>query len=344
LLIAGVGDLVVMRPLLHARQPPADSLLHVLRQADYVVGNLEVPLTSHDNPQREDIVLRGDPALIADVAALGVDAVSVANNHCGDHGWAALRDMAEELRRSGVTPLGIGDNVQAARNPVVRRVGGTDLALVTATCVGLEKYLAGTHCPGMAGVRVTTSYEPDDGRLAWEPGTPPRVDTVVAPEDQAGLLDAVRRARQLAPTVVAVMHWGVSWADRPERYQRELGRKLVEAGACVVFGCHSHTVQGVEVHRGAPIFHGLGSFVFGYDGPLAARMPRDSAVALVDVAPDGHVTAARLLLGRLDANGEPVRAHPERAALLAEIVARNSAAWGAPAELDCDTLVVGLGE
>lgn len=343
MLIAGVGDLVVMRPLLHARQPPADSLLHVLRQADYVVGNLEVPLTSHDNPQREDIVLRGDPALIADVAALGVDAVSVANNHCGDHGWAALRDMAEELRRAGVTPLGIGDDVRAALNPFVRQVGGNHLALVTATCVGLEKYLAGTHRPGMAGVRVTTLYEPDEGRLAWEPGTLPRVDTTVAPEDQAGLLDAVRRARQLAPTVVAVMHWGVSWADRPERYQRDLGQEMVEAGASVVFGCHSHSVQGVEVHRGTPIFHGLGSFVFGYDGPLAARMPRDSAVALVDVAPDGHVTAARLLLGRLDANGEPVRAHPERAALLAEIVARNSAAWGAPAELDCDTLVVDLG-
>src|SRR5205085_10222204 len=107
-------------------------------------------------------------------------------------------------------------------------------------------------------------------------------------------------------------------------------------------GCHSHTVQGVEAHLGAPVFHGLGSFVFGYDGPLAARMPRDAAVALLDVAADGRVAAARLLLGRLDAAGEPVRAHPERAALLAEIVARASAGWGAPARLVGDTLHVDL--
>jgi len=342
LLIAGVGDLVVMRPLRHVDQPPADSLLHVLGGADFVVGNLEVPLTSHDNPQREDIVLRGDPALISDVAALGVDGVSLANNHCGDHGWAALREMADELEASGLTPLGIGEDLQSALNPIVRQVGGSKLALVTATCVGLEAYLARADRPGMAGVRVTTSYEPDGGRLTWEPGTPARVDTLLVPQDEAGLLDAVRRARQLAPAVVAMVHWGVSWMDRPERYQLDLGRKLVESGASAVFGCHSHSVQCVEVHRGAPIFYGLGSFVFGYDGPLAARMPRDSAVALVDVAADGHVTAARLLLGRLDATGEPVRAHPERAALLAEIVVRNGAGLAAPAELDHDTLVVDL--
>ncbi|HKA50527.1 MAG TPA: CapA family protein [Candidatus Dormibacteraeota bacterium] len=341
MLIAGVGDLVVMKRLLHVRRPPAESLLPVLMEADYVVGNLEVPLTSVDNPQRDDIVLRGDPALIPDVAALGIDAVSVANNHCGDHGWVALRGMADDLRRSGVTPLGIGDNLEEALAPVVRQVSGTGVALVTATCVALEQYLATEDRPGMAGVRITTSYEPDEGRLAWEPATPPRIHTVVKPEDEARLLAAVSRARRLAPAVVAVVHWGVSWADRPEGYQRELGRKLVESGACAVLGCHSHTVQGVEVHRGAPIFYGLGSFVFGYEGPLAARMPRDSAVALLDVEPSGRVTRARLLLGRLDGDGEPVRAHPERAALLAEIVARNSAGWGAPTQLEGDTLTIG---
>ncbi|HYW27912.1 MAG TPA: hypothetical protein VE953_27320, partial [Terriglobales bacterium] len=84
--------------------------------------------------------------------------------------------------------------------------------------------------------------------------------------------------------------------------------------------------------------HGLGSFVFGYDGPLAPRMPRDTAVALVDVAGGGRVTGVRLLLGRLDGSGEPVRAHPERAALVAEIVARGSTGWGAPGRLEGDTL------
>jgi poly-gamma-glutamate synthesis protein (capsule biosynthesis protein) len=342
-LLAGVGDLVVMRPLAHVRARPSDSLLHVLDGADLVIGNLEVPLTDVDDPQRTDIVLRGDPALVADVAALGVHAVSVANNHCGDHGWAALRGMADRLERAGVRALGIGHDERHAAAPVVIRRGGLDVALVTATCVGLERYLATPDGPGMAAVRVTTTYEPDLARLAWEPGTPALVRTQVRAADEGRLLDSVARARDAADLVVAVVHWGVSWSDRPAGYQRDLGCRLVDAGAGVVLGCHSHTVQGVEVHRGAPIFHGLGSFVFGYDGPLAARMPRDAAVGLVEVARDGRITGARLLLGRLDASGEPVRAHPERAALLAEIVARNSAGWAPPARLEGDTLRVDLG-
>ncbi|HSR22025.1 MAG TPA: CapA family protein, partial [Candidatus Eisenbacteria bacterium] len=296
MLLAAVGDLVVTRPLAHVRRRPDDSLLHVVGRAHLAMGNLEVPLTAVDDPQRTDLVLRGDPALVADVAALGVHAVSLANNHCGDHGWAALRGMADELARRGLTPLGIGEDAEAAFTPVVRRAGGLDVALVTATCVGLRRYFATSDRPGMAGVRVATSFRPDEARLAWEPGTPPLVDTAAEPGDERRLLDAVGRARALAPVVAAVVHWGVSWAGRPARYQRDLGRRLVEAGASAVFGCHSHTVQGVEVHRGAPVFHGLGSFVFGYDGPLAPRMPRDSAVALVDVAPDGRVAGARLLL------------------------------------------------
>jgi poly-gamma-glutamate capsule biosynthesis protein CapA/YwtB (metallophosphatase superfamily) len=341
-LLAGVGDLVVMRPLAHVRRRPADSLLPALDAADIAIGNLEVPLTDVDDPQRTDVVLRGDPALVADVAALGVDAVSVANNHCGDHGWAALRGMADRLEAAGVVPLGIGQDAERAFAPVVVGAGDLNVALVTATCVGFDHYLAGPNRPGMAGVRVATSYEPDQSRLAWEPGTPALVHTETRSEDEARLLDAVARARAAAHLVVAVVHWGVSWADRPAGYQRDLGRKLVEAGAGVVLGCHSHTVQGVELHRGAPIFQGLGSFVFGYDGPLAPRMPRDTAVALVETTGDGEVTGARLLLGRLDATGEPVRAHPERAALLAETIARNGAGWAAPARLDGDTLHVEL--
>jgi poly-gamma-glutamate capsule biosynthesis protein CapA/YwtB (metallophosphatase superfamily) len=341
-LIAGVGDLVVMRPLRHVHERPDDSLLHVLDSSDLAVGNLEVALTSVDDPQRTDIVLRGDPALLPDVAALGLHAVGLANNHCGDHGWAALDGMAAELRRRGVQPLGIGADLDAAFAPATITRGGHDVAIVTATCVGLRKTFAAAGSPGMAGVRVRTSIIPDEGRLAWEPGTPPKVHTEPDPDDERRLLDAVAEASRRAPVTIAVVHWGVSWADRPERYQRTLGRRLVEAGASAVLGCHQHTLQGVEVHRGAPIFHGLGSFVFGYDGPLAPRMPRDAAVALLDAGPGGRIARARLLLGRLEAGGEPVRAHPERAALLAEILARNSAGWGAPVRLDGDTLHVDL--
>jgi poly-gamma-glutamate synthesis protein (capsule biosynthesis protein) len=43
---------------------------------------------------------------------------------------------------------------------------------------------------------------------------------------------------------------------------REAARAIVEAGADVVAGHGPHLVRGIEVIDGAPVFYGLGSFVF----------------------------------------------------------------------------------
>jgi poly-gamma-glutamate synthesis protein (capsule biosynthesis protein) len=342
LVIAGVGDLVVMRPLQHLRSRPPGSLLGVLAEADFAVGNLEVPLTSVHDPQREGLELRGDPELIPDVVAAGVDAVALANNHVGDQGWEALSDLADDLQQAGLVTLGIGETAAEAFEPVIQNICGVDVAFVTATCVGFDRFWATENRPGMAGVHVATRIEPDEQRLAWEPASAPRTLTEADPADARRLLAAIRTAAETAPLVVAVMHWGVSWSDRVERYQLNLGRALVEAGASAVFGCHSHTVQGIELVGRAPVFQGLGTFVFGYRGELEPRFSRDTAVGLIRIQ-GSRVVEARLVLGRLDENGEPVRAHPERARLLAEGIARNSAGWGPAMRLESDTLVLPCG-
>jgi poly-gamma-glutamate synthesis protein (capsule biosynthesis protein) len=341
--LAGVGDLVVTRPLRHVRDQPDDSLLPLLARAHFTVGNLEGPLTGAESGPRGEALLRGAPELMSDVVAMGVDAVSLANNHAADPGWDSLHEMVQELELAGLVTLGVGEDTADAFQPELQNVHGVEVALVAATCVGRMGQHATPERPGIAGVRVRTRYEPDDSRLEWEPATPPRTITTIEPEDRGRLLRAVKRARDLSPFVAVTMHWGVSWTEQPVGYQRELAHDLVEAGASVIFGSHSQTVQGVEVHRGAPIFYSLGSFVFNHTGQGRRRRPGDTAVALVEVGADGRVISARLVLGRLDSGGEPVRAHAERAELLAEILTRSSAGWGAPVRLEDDTLKIALG-
>src|SRR3984893_7853477 len=334
ILLAGVGDLFLTRPLRHVRDQPDDSLLHLLARADFTVGNLEGPLTGAKSGPRGETLLRGAPELMSDVVAMGIDAVSLANNHAADPGWGPLHEMVQELELAGLVTLGVGSDAAAAFQPELQNVHGVEVALLAATCVGRMSHHAAPERPGIAGVRVRTRYEPDASRMEWEPATPPRTITSIEPEDRGRLLRAVQRARDLSSFVAVAMHWGVSWTEQPVAYQRELGRQLVEAGASVVFGSHSQTLQGVEVYRGAPIFYSLGSFVFNHQGQFRRRLPGDTAVALVEVGGDGTVASARLVLGRLDSEGEPVRAHAERAELLAEILARSSTGWGAPAHLE----------
>ncbi|HZV51056.1 MAG TPA: CapA family protein [Candidatus Dormibacteraeota bacterium] len=332
--IAVAGDVVLLSPL----GRPTASLLPVLAEAEVSAANLEVVLTADESPVREGLTLRGEPALLDDLAGMGLDAVGLANNHAGDHGWERLRAMAAEIESRGIRTLGTGENAEAAFAP--RLVGG--VALVAATCVAPASFLASERGPGMAGVRVTTEWEFDPARTEWEPGWPPRAVTGVRPDDAARLLAAVRRARELSPRVAVLVHWGVSHRATAETYQRRLARDLAGAGASAVFGCHAHTLQGIEVVDGVPVFHGLGSLVFGYRGPGAAAFARDAAIALVDLDREGRATRARLLVGRLDERGEPVRAHPERVERVRELLQAAGADWGAELRRRDDVLEVAL--
>lgn len=267
------GDVVLLHPL---GRPPA-SLLPVLRQADVTCANLEVCLTDLEAPVREGLTLRGDAALIDDLAAMRLDVVTLANNHAGDQGWPALRACAAEIERRGMAVAGLGENLERALE--ARVVGG--VAFVGASCVSPPVAIATEDAPGMAGV------DPD------------------RPEP---LLDAVRAARRLSPRVVVLVHWGVNHVAEVQPDQRRLAGRLVEAGASAVFGCHAHDLQPVETIDGAPVFYGLGSLVFGYDGPGSERFARDAGVGFVELDESGRAVSARLLVGRIDAHGDPVLA------------------------------------
>src|SRR2546430_2025311 len=134
--LAGVGDLVVTRPLRHVRDQPDDSLLHLLARADFTVGNLEGPLTGAESGPRGETLLRGAPELMSDVVAMGIDAVSLANNHAADPGWDSLHEMVQELELAGLVTLGVREGTAAALQPQLPQVHGVDVAPVAAPCLG----------------------------------------------------------------------------------------------------------------------------------------------------------------------------------------------------------------
>jgi poly-gamma-glutamate synthesis protein (capsule biosynthesis protein) len=337
--IAGVGDLVPYRRLGFPRR----SLYANLRDA-FAIANLEVPLTKREDAQRDGIVLRADPAVVPDLKRAGIDAVSVANNHSGDHGYAGIDDTARACARQQILPFGHGRNALEAFKPCFVPAGTwggrEELALVTATFVGYRRYFAGRG-PGVAGIRVTTAYERDAERLQFEPGQPAIVHSMAWSQGLRRLRGALTSAKKRTPLVIAVLHWGVSLEESLTEYQKAVAETVVDAGVSVVFGHHSHTLQGAEMRNGVPIFYGLGSFVFSYPGDYAKKVPRDTAVALVDLDDrNGRVRRARLQPGRLDENGEPVTAGEELAAYLAQKVKRLSVGLAGNVEISDDALTM----
>ena len=64
--------------------------------------------------------------------------------------------------------------------------------------------------------------------------------------------------------VVVLLHWGgrVEEGFYPDFNQPKIARRLIDVGADIIIGGHSHTVQPYEVYNGKHIFYSLGNFCF----------------------------------------------------------------------------------
>jgi len=92
-----------------------------------------------------------------------------------------------------------------------------------------------------------------------------------------------------AEIVIAALHWGLEGSYQVTYSQEAVGRAVIDAGADVVWGSHSHVLQRVEEYGGGYIFYSLGNWSFG--GNSAPR-DRDTAILQLTVRrdPDGRCT------------------------------------------------------
>jgi len=243
--LAFVGDVMLAdgpgRLIAQGRDPFAH-VAQRLRQADVRIANLECVVATRGRALDKPWTFRAHPRVLP-VLQRHVDVVSLANNHSGDFGREAFTEMLGLLERAGLPQVGGGRNLRAAHRPHVIERHGVRIALLGFNEFFPRHFEAGT----------------DHAGVAWS-------------EDEQ-VLEGIRRARDElgVDVVIPFMHWGTEGEERANDRQRELARRMIDAGADAVVGAHPHVVQDTEVHRGKPIIYSLGNFVFdGFDS-LATR-------------------------------------------------------------------------
>ncbi len=75
------------------------------------------------------------------------------------------------------------------------------------------------------------------------------------------VLEALRAGSGSAPQVVYV-HSGTEYEALSSASQEKYLRSFVDSGARAVIAVHSHVIGDMEMYRGAPIFRGVGNFIF----------------------------------------------------------------------------------
>jgi hypothetical protein len=90
----------------------------------------------------------------------------------------------------------------------------------------------------------------------------PSKGVFVAEIDEAGLVDKLIRLRQADAnaSLITFLHWSLDLEILPFPMYRKLSRALIDAGADLVIGSHSHCVQGGEKYKDRYIIYGLGNF------------------------------------------------------------------------------------
>ena len=110
--IAFVGDIALIGKYDLTRSPDARNRLKELSNKlngyDYVVGNLESPLTDvHKTLVCKSMHLRSPRKNVELLKYLNIDAVSLANNHIFDYGKKGMNETIKTLEDNGIEYIGI---------------------------------------------------------------------------------------------------------------------------------------------------------------------------------------------------------------------------------------------
>ena len=301
-----------------------------LRKADLVFSNLEcllcAPPAGHSHGNEGFFA---DPMVGAEVlTGAGIGVVGIANNvHYGE----AINASIAQLDRIGILHTGAGQNLAAARAPVIVERAGVRFGFLQRSSVYWPtNHEARKEATGIAVIKGHTAYQIPMARLKPDsfppnrPGVPPEIITWADAGYLAEFQEDITALRPKVDVLVASCHWGLG--HEVLRYMTEIAHGAVDAGADIVVGHGPHYVLPVEIYKGKPVFYGLCNLSFhsGHRG-----VHGDWLGMLVRVAVEGKkVTGAAIEFMRHNEKNETFFcALKDEAKALAELI-EGSAAFG----------------
>lgn len=217
-----------------------DKVAPFISRADLAFANLESPIGDKGHFIN---MFQAPSEAIKGIVHAGFDVVALANNHTLDYHHEGMFETMRLLDEHEIDWVGAGRNIQEARQPLIREVGGVRVGFLSYT----EMWFVNAREP-----------------ISWkatedEPG--------VAPAEIDYIVEDVSKLRHMVDVVIVTVHWGKEYTHKPTIEQRSLARAAVDAGADLVLGHHPHVLQGIEFYKQGVIAYSLGNFVFDLNIP-----------------------------------------------------------------------------
>lgn len=167
---------------------------------------------------------------------MNVSGVTLSNNHICDFDYDAS-SLLRKFKSNSIATTGFGTDLDEARSPII-----------------IDDYVFVNFGWHVIGCKPATEISSGCNPMYYD-----------------NVIDTVSNLVNEHPNkkVCVIFHWNYEFELYPQPAHRKLAKNLIDIGAEIIIGHHSHIIQGAELYKGKAIIYGLGNFYlprFEYSG------------------------------------------------------------------------------
>lgn len=224
-------------------------------ESDYVIGNLETPINPSRPTSEFDIRFNSSLEYLEAVKELGVNFVSLANNHVLDQGVEGLAETVGCVEQLGLDYSGAYKCEEDSDRIFVKEVGDVKFSVLCQT-FSTNSQVNGNFLRG-GQLRLVDLLNKQKKMLQhWEPNPNATCDEYIADEIsiaavnnskniefQQRVKEKIAKAKQLSDFVIAMPHMGGQYNPHPGYYAKWMMNYIKECGADMIIAGHPHVPQ-----------------------------------------------------------------------------------------------------
>ncbi len=227
--------------------PQLADIAPITQSADLALCHLETPIANKNENYSGYPVFNSPPEILTAVKKLGFDMCDQASNHSLDKGFVGIKRTLDKLDEIGIAHTGIARTPEEAATPLVIDVKVKDKTFK----VGIIAYTYGFN-----------GFNRDPDKL-WSAN-------LINSQQIIAEAKAARAAG--AQFVIAKLHWGDEYTNKPNKYQKDLANELAESGVIdLIDGAHSHSVQPITKIKNMWVAYSHGNLVAAHREPTTIK-------------------------------------------------------------------------
>lgn len=195
------------------------------KKSDFTYANLATNITNLEKIEDSKSDYLVNKNILSAFNALGLDALSIANDHITDFPSEITKNTVKLLEESSIFVAGRKDM------PVYFEKNGKKIAIVSTNSV-----IIGTK----------SNYDKNN----------------ISIYDEDNIKKNISEAKKMADFVIVDIHWGKGESSFGVSEQmRDMARFVIDSGADLVMGTHAIGIQPIELYNGKPIIYTTGYFM-----------------------------------------------------------------------------------